>query len=83
MDGMTKKITVSLPDDVAERLASEDNASAYVTDAVRRSMIRETTHAILAQSGVVVTEEGKDRARAAYQAATARALARRAQRAGA
>ena len=35
---MTKKIAISIPDDVAEKLGEIDNVSAYVTEAVRRRM---------------------------------------------
>jgi hypothetical protein len=33
---MTVKLSISVPDDVAEYLQGQDNASAAVTDAVRR-----------------------------------------------
>jgi hypothetical protein len=32
---MTAKISISLPDDAAERLSQQPNVSAYVTEALR------------------------------------------------
>jgi hypothetical protein len=69
---MTRRITVSLPDDVAERLSREPNASAYVSEAVRDRMEREQTQALLAQHGFTITEEGRARARARLAAARAK-----------
>jgi hypothetical protein len=60
---MTQRVTVSLPDDVAERLGSEQNASAFVAEAVRDRMVREKTAALLAAHGFEVTPEGRTRAR--------------------
>jgi post-segregation antitoxin (ccd killing protein) len=60
---MTKKIAISIPDDVAERLAAGDidNVSAYVTQALRRQMIVEQTRKMLEDSGISVTRDGIDR----------------------
>ena len=59
---MTKKLTVSLPDDIAERLSRETNVSAFVAQAVRRQMDRERTVALLGKAGYDLTvgdaEEG-------------------------
>ena len=60
---MTKKITVSLPDDVAERLESEPNVSAYVADAVRRRMGAEQMRRALQDLGFNITDEGMAEAR--------------------
>lgn len=60
---MTQRVTVSLPDDVAARLETEPNVSAYVTDAIRQRMTGEQTHAMLAAHGFVITPEGRERAR--------------------
>jgi len=61
--GMTKKIAISIPDDVAERLAAGDieNVSAYVTAAVRRQIVTEQLRKDLERSGIHVTQEGVDR----------------------
>ena len=57
---MTKKIAISIPDDVAERLAAGDidNVSAYVTHALRRQIEIEQVRKMVADSGIKVTEEG-------------------------
>lgn len=59
---MTKRVTVSLPDDVAAYLENRDNASAAVTEALRAQMSRgAATEAILRSLGFNITEEGKAR----------------------
>jgi hypothetical protein len=58
VDGMTRKITISLPDDVAERLAQEGNVSAYVTESVRRRLESESFRAALRARGFDITDEG-------------------------
>jgi hypothetical protein len=61
---MSKRVTVNLPDDVADRLAREANVSAYVTDALRERMEREQTRTLLAEHGFPpITAEGVARAR--------------------
>jgi hypothetical protein len=59
---MTRKITISLPDDVAERLARESNVSAYVTDSVRRRMQSESFREALRARGFEITDEDMTRA---------------------
>ena len=68
MLGMTRKIAISVPDDVAERLEQEPNVSAYITEAVRRRMAGEQVRRVLAEAGRPVTEEGVARAHARMQA---------------
>ncbi|MGH3730900.1 MAG: hypothetical protein ACRDTU_19430 [Micromonosporaceae bacterium] len=60
---MTKKITVSLPDDIAERLSQEDNVSAFVAESVRNRMRGERVREQLRAAGINVTEEGIAEAR--------------------
>ncbi|MEU4474231.1 hypothetical protein [Micromonospora sp. NPDC023888] len=55
---MTKKIAISVPDDVAERLAEESNVSAFITDSVRQRMAGERTRRALRQVGFQLTDEG-------------------------
>jgi hypothetical protein len=55
---MTKKITISIPDDVAELLTTVDNVSAYVTESVRRRMRSEQTRESLRRQGFAITDEG-------------------------
>jgi hypothetical protein len=67
-----KKLSISVPPDVAERLEQEPNASAYVTQAVRDRMRLDALDAELAHQGIQVTDEGVARAkvtRAAVDAA--------------
>ena len=58
---MTKKIAVSLPDDVAEYLATQPNASATVAAAVRARMRPARLEEILKALGYEITEDGKGR----------------------
>jgi len=58
---MSRRITVNVPDDVAERLEKLSNVSAYVTEAIRHRMRAETTRAMLEASGFHLTEEGMQR----------------------
>lgn len=55
---MTRKLSISLPDDVAEELDRVDNASAYITEAIRLRRRRERTREMLERHGVQVTDEG-------------------------
>ncbi|MEU5550571.1 hypothetical protein ABZ738_12425 [Micromonospora sp. NPDC047793] len=56
---MTKRVTVSLPDDIAAYLEGEENASAAVADALRARLDRAAaTAAMLRAVGIDVTEEG-------------------------
>ena len=69
---MTKKIAISVPDDVAERLSAEENVSAYVTEAVRQVMRIEQGRASLEGVGIQVTEEGIAHWRAKFTALNAK-----------
>jgi post-segregation antitoxin (ccd killing protein) len=60
---MSKRVTVNVPDDVAERLSREGNVSAFVTEAVRARMRHETTRAMLEAAGFRFTDEGLAAAR--------------------
>ena len=62
---MTKKITISVPDDVAERLSADDieNVSAYITESVRGRMRAEQTRKVLLELGFNITDEGVERMR--------------------
>ncbi|MFY1696788.1 hypothetical protein O7623_21450 [Solwaraspora sp. WMMD791] len=59
-----KKLSISVPQDVADTLAEQPNASAYVTEAVRGRMRLDALRAELAESGIEVTEAGLAAARA-------------------
>lgn len=61
--GMTKRVTVDLPDDVAERLGKEGNASAFVAEAVRARMRAEDSRTVMESAGFRFTDEGLAAAR--------------------
>jgi hypothetical protein len=62
--GMTKRITVSLPDDVAAYLDDAINVSAVVAEALRAHMDRATaTQDLLRAVGYEITPEGRERLR--------------------
>ena len=61
---MTKRITVSLPDDVAAYLDNAINVSAVVAEAVRAQMDRAAaTEELLRAVGFEITAEGRERLR--------------------
>jgi hypothetical protein len=61
--GMTRRITISLPDDVAAFVDQHTNASGFITEVVRGRMTAEALRERLAQHGVVVTDAGVQRCR--------------------
>jgi hypothetical protein len=65
---VSKRITVYLPDDVAERVERAPNASAFIASAVRGAMAREQTAAALDAVGISVTPEGVAAMREQYEA---------------
>ncbi|MFG2052508.1 hypothetical protein ACGFI9_00635 [Micromonospora sp. NPDC048930] len=71
MTGAVRKLSISVPPDVAERLEREPNASAYLVHAARVLMRREALEAELAHQGIALSEEGAARARAARAAVDA------------
>jgi Arc/MetJ-type ribon-helix-helix transcriptional regulator len=61
---MTKRVTVSLPDDVAAFLDEAVNASAVVADALRAHMNRAAaTEAMLRAVGFEITDAGREQVR--------------------
>lgn len=60
---MTKKLTISVPDEVAERLAREENVSAFVTSAVQRVMVGEQVRRRQRDAGYDVPERWVEAAR--------------------
>jgi hypothetical protein len=64
MTAQVRKLSISVPPDVAERLEQEPNASAYITQAVRDRMRLDALDAELAHQGIQVTEQGVAEARA-------------------
>lgn len=58
---MTAKLSISVPDDVADWLSGQPNASAAVAAAVRAQMLAARTDEVLRRAGIAVTEDGKAR----------------------
>jgi hypothetical protein len=59
---MTRRLTISVPDDIAERIDREPNASAFIADLVRKATRNERFIAYLKEE-IGVTDEGMARAR--------------------
>jgi hypothetical protein len=59
---MTRRLTISVPDDIAERIDREPNASAFIADLVRKKTRNEAFIAYLKEE-MGVTDEGMARAR--------------------
>lgn len=74
---MTRKLSISLPDDVAADLDEVENASAYVADALRRFGRARRVRAFLAEEGHVVTDEAVARTSERLSAMDRRRAARR------
>jgi hypothetical protein len=72
---MTRRITITLPDEIAERLDIEPNASAFVTEALRERIRIERTWAALRSAGYVPSEESRARGRRRLDDARARVTA--------
>ncbi|MGN9811312.1 hypothetical protein ACTMSW_18360 [Micromonospora sp. BQ11] len=64
MTASVRKLSISVPPDVAERLEREPNASAYIVQAVRDRMRLDALDAELAHAGIAITEQGVAQARA-------------------
>ncbi|HZN17048.1 MAG TPA: hypothetical protein VFB84_02495 [Micromonosporaceae bacterium] len=69
---MTRRFSISLPDEVAAELDHVDNASAYIAEAIRMRRCREATRGVLAAAGYQVTDEGVRRIRERVRALEAR-----------
>jgi hypothetical protein len=59
---MTRKIAISVPDDVAARLDRERNVSAFIAETIRQRMTGERVRETLRQAGFSVTVEGVEQA---------------------
>ena len=59
MSGMTtRKLSISLPEEVAKILDEVDNASAYIAEAIRLRRKRDSLVNLFAAEGITVTAEG-------------------------
>lgn len=72
---MTRKISISLPDDVASHLDTVANKSAYIAEAVRRRLRAERLGALMREHGQV-TPDAAARLRARQAALAGRRRAR-------
>lgn len=63
LSSMTRRFSISLPDDVAAELDRVENASGYIAEAIRMRRRRERVRAVLADAGYEVTEDGIERMR--------------------
>lgn len=79
MPGMVRKISITLPEELARVLDGVDNASAYIAESIRLRTRREDFREFLAGQGIHVTDEGVARAGARLAAAEALRDAARAQ----
>jgi metal-responsive CopG/Arc/MetJ family transcriptional regulator len=60
---MTRRFSISLPDDLAAELDRVDNASAYIAEAIRLRRRSDTTRQVLADAGYQITDDGVERMR--------------------
>jgi hypothetical protein len=58
---MTTKLSISVPDDVAEWLRAQENVSSAITDVIRAFLAGQRTDEVLRRAGFEVTEAGKAR----------------------
>jgi hypothetical protein len=65
---MTRKIAISVPDDVAARLEREPNVSAFVAESVRIRMAAESVRQAMTAAGFDLTSHGRARAAAEVDA---------------
>src|SRR5882724_8762820 len=75
ISGMTKKIAISLPDDIAEQIKDQPNVSAYVTEALRRRLASDEVRTRLRAVGYEITDEQVAAARVEREEMMARANA--------
>jgi hypothetical protein len=55
---MTRRLSISLPDDVAAQLDHVENASAYIADAIRLRRRRDRTRYVLDEAGYRISDDG-------------------------
>jgi hypothetical protein len=73
---MTEKRSISLPDEVAAILDSQENASAYVAEAIQMRERRRNIDEMLRDHGYTVTDEGVARMRRRFNEQRARRFQR-------
>jgi hypothetical protein len=66
---MTRKIAISLPDDIADHLRDKPNVSAYVAESIRRRIDADYVHVRLLSVGLELTDDALSTARQEFEAA--------------
>jgi len=74
---VTRRFSISLPDDVAEVLDHVDNASAFIADCIRQRRRRDEIRDVLAEAGYTITPDGGERMRQRVRGLEARKRARK------
>src|SRR5262245_61273759 len=67
--GMTRKLSISLPDDLAARLDEAENASAVIATALRKHFMGASVRETLNRHGFNITDEGLAQAQREYDKA--------------
>ncbi|WP_051366976.1 hypothetical protein [Hamadaea tsunoensis] len=60
----SRRLSITLPEDVAKVLDDQPNASAYIAESLRMRTRRETALRVVRDAGYEITQEGVDRMRA-------------------
>lgn len=68
---MARKLSITVPDDLAERLDREPDAEAFLIETARTRVRAEEFRAMLTEQGMVVTPGGRARAAARLAQAAA------------
>lgn len=78
--GVTRRFSISLPDDIAAQLDHVENASAYIAECIRLRRRRDTVSQVLSDAGYEITPEGVERMRQRVHELERRRRQRKAQR---
>ncbi len=68
----SRRLSITLPEDVARVLDDQPNASAYIAESLRLRSRRESALRAVSEAGYDITQQGVDRMRTRLQAADAR-----------
>lgn len=77
----SRRISITLPEEVAKVLDDQPNASAYIAESLRMRTRRETALRVVTEAGYEITQAGVDKMRARLEAAEARRQEHRSERA--
>jgi len=73
----SRRLSITLPEDVARVLDDQPNASAYIAESLRLRTRRESAVRAATEAGYEITAQGVDRMRARLDAADTRRRERR------